>query len=107
MKLKDFRISIVFLTWIIFAGCATPPKGSIVVNDESEIPSIQQKYSDKLSKLKVGMNVQSFQQLFPQAYVGGQSGKTTAYELIYAQKYVTQDDIDYQNFRWGYGSPRR
>ncbi|MBN1806667.1 MAG: trypsin-like peptidase domain-containing protein [Sedimentisphaerales bacterium] len=106
MKTKKYRISVVFLTLITLAGCASPPMGSIVVNDESEIPSIQQKYSDKLSKLKVGMNVQSFHQLFPQAYVGGQSGKTTAYELIYAQKYVTQEDIDYQNFRWGYGSPK-
>lgn len=105
MKIKQYLIFVVCFFAIVFASCASPPTGSIIVNNTSEIPSIQKKHSNTLSKVHVGMSLQEFRQLFPQAYVGGQSGNTTAYELIDTQKYVTQDDIDRQNFLWGFGSP--
>lgn len=90
---------------VAISGCATTG-GHTFVNDESELPSVQEKYSSQLSKLEIGMSFEDFRQIFPKAYVGGQNEKTTAYELIDVEKYVTQEDIDYQNFIWGFGSPK-
>jgi hypothetical protein len=90
----------------LIAGCATPPKGSLLVESPSELPSAQQKHASRLSQVKIGMSLEEFQTLFPEAYVGGESEKTTAYEIVDIQKYVTQDDIDRQNLWWGFGSPR-
>jgi len=52
------------------------------------------------------MKLSEFQKIMPEAYVGGQSEKTTAYEIAKTLKYVTQDDIDRQNILLGVGSPR-
>lgn len=52
------------------------------------------------------MSLEDFRQLFPEAYVGGQYERTTAYELADIEHYVTQADINRQNVLWGYGSPR-
>lgn len=52
------------------------------------------------------MSLEDFRQLFPKAYVGGQYKRTTAYELADIQYYVTQDDIDRQNYMVGSGSPK-
>ena len=87
-------------------GCATPPKGATVVDDPGDLPPLQAVLADKLSQLNIGMSLEDFRRLMPEAYVGGQSEATTAYEVAKNQKYVTQDDVDRQNFIWGAGSPR-
>jgi uncharacterized lipoprotein YajG len=71
---------------LFFVGCATPPKGSIIVNEPSEIPSIQKQYSEKLSQVKIGMTLEDFKKVIPEAYVGGQSREVTAYELVHITK---------------------
>ena len=90
---------------VLLAGCATVPHGATLVDSPADLPSIQQEKAELLSKLKIGMPLSEFKQLVPEAYVGGQSGETTAYELKEVQKYVTQSDIDRQNFWVGAGSP--
>ena len=90
---------------LFVTSCATAPHGATVVDSPDELPSIQQKNADLLSKLKIGMPLSNFQQLVPDAYVAGQNEDTTAYELSRVQKYVTQSDIERQNFFWGGGSP--
>jgi hypothetical protein len=90
----------------LLAGCATPPRGAALVDDPGDLPSLQDKLAASLSQLKIGMPLEEFRKLFPEAYVGGQSGPTTAYEIAQSQKYVTQADIDRQNVLWGVGSPR-
>lgn len=90
---------------VAISGCASSG-GHKFVNDESELPSVQEKYSSQLSKLEIGISLEDFRQVFPKAYVGGQNEKTTAYELADVEKYVTQKDIDRQNLIWGFGSPK-
>ena len=91
---------------VAISGCATSG-GHTYVNDESELPSVQEKYSSRLSKLEIEMSLEDFRQIFPKAYVGGQNEKTTAYELIDVEKYVTQEDIDHLNAMWRFGSPKQ
>jgi hypothetical protein len=100
------KLLLVTAICLVAGGCATAPKGSIVVEDPSEVPSVQRKYAGRLSSLKIGMTLEDFRQILPEAYVAGQSGQMTAYELTDVTKYVTQADIDYQNFWYGFGSPR-
>jgi len=90
---------------IALIGCATPPKGVRLVDSPKELPSIQSEKNKLLSQLTIGMLLSEFKKTVPGAYVAGQSRGTTAYELVYIQKYVTQSDIDRQNFVWGVGSP--
>lgn len=97
---------IIFGLLLVVAGCATPPKGARVVDDPGDLPTLQAKLADRLSQLRIGMPLEDFRKLFPEAYVGGLSGLTTAYELAQSQKYVTQADMEWQNFWWGFGSPR-
>lgn len=88
------------------AGCATAPQGVEVVDRPDQVRSIQQAHADRLAKIKTGMSLEAFRQVFPEAYVGGQSEQVTAYEMTHSAKYVTQNDIDRQNLMWGAGSPR-
>jgi len=98
---------LITILWILFtvSGCATAPRGASIVDDPADLPSIQAKKADKLSKIKIGMALNDFQAVFSEAYIGGQNQDTTAYEIVNIQKYVTQSDIDRQNFWWGGGSP--
>lgn len=91
---------------MLTAGCATAPRGATVVDDPDNLPSLQSVLADRLTQLKIGMSVEDFRRLMPEAYVGGQNDATTAYEIAKNLKYVTQDDIDRQNFWWGVGSPQ-
>jgi len=102
MKVSVFTVSLCLL----LAGCATPPKGAIVVDDPNDVPRLQSKLAGRLSQLKTGVPLEDFRRLFPEAYVAGQSGSTTAYEIAETQRYVTQRDMDVQNSRWGVGTPR-
>jgi len=97
---------LVLLVAAIVSGCATPPKGAELVDRPDQLTPIQQVYADRLAQVNTGMDLQEFQNIFPESYVGGQSGLTTAYELTREAQYVTQSDIDRQNFLWGAGSPR-
>ena len=103
--LRVLVISLFAAVSLLLAGCATVPHGASLVDGPAELPSIQQQNAALLSKLKIGMSLVEFQQLVPQAYVGGQNHETTAYELAQVQKYVTQADLSRQNFLWGAGSP--
>lgn len=94
--------SLVFLS---LSGCATVPRGAVLVDSPDSLPSVQQEKATLLSKLKIGTPLTEFQKLVPEAYVAGQNDQVTAYELEHIQKYVTQSDIDRQNFWWGAGSP--
>ena len=93
------------LVAIGLTGCATVPQGAHLVDSPDQLPSIQQDKAGLLDHIKIGMNLADFRALVPEAYVGGQSQDTTAYELTQVQKYVTKQDIDRQNFWWGAGSP--
>ena len=92
------------LFFLSLGGCATVPKGAILVDSPAELPSVQQEKATLLSQLKIGIKIgtplSAFQKLVPEAYVAGQNDQTTAYELVHLQKYVTQDDIDRQIFWW-------
>ena len=105
MKKKLYILGTAALIVLIASsGCATSG-GYQVVSDENELPSILQRLSPQLSKLKTGMSLEDFSEIFPEAYVGGQYKQITAYELTDTQQYVTQADIDYINEWEGFGSP--
>ncbi len=93
------------LVFLSLGGCATVPRGAILVDSPDALPSVQQEKATLLSKLKIGTPLAEFQKLVPEAYVAGQNDQVTAYELVHIQKYVTQSDIDRQNFWWWAGSP--
>jgi hypothetical protein len=90
----------------LLAGCATAPQGAVLVDNPSQIQSMQQVFADRLARLKIGMPLDAFRQVFAEAYVAGQNEKVTAYEMAHVAKYVTQTDIAIQNIMWGIGSPR-
>ncbi len=102
---KDLIRVFTGLAFLTLIGCATVPRGAILVDSSAELPSVQQEKATLLSQLKIGTPLAEFQKLVPEAYVAGQNDQITAYELVHIQKYVTQDDIDRQNFWWGAGSP--
>ncbi|GMR18614.1 MAG: hypothetical protein BMS9Abin33_1039 [Gammaproteobacteria bacterium] len=90
---------------LVLTSCATPPKGAHLVDSPKELPSVKAEKSKLLSQLTVGMLLSEFKRVVPGAYVAGQSRDITAYELVHIQKYVTQSDIDRQNWWVGAGSP--
>ena len=90
---------------VLLAGCATAPAGVPVVDGPAALPPIQKQDAAVLSQLSIGMPLSEFRKIVPQAFVAGQSGKTTAYELDDLQKFVTKSDIDRQDLIWGAGSP--
>ncbi len=105
-KIRSIMKIYYLLILLLASACATAPRGAIVVSDPNEVPSVQERYRHRLGNIKIGMSLKEFRNTIPEAYVAGQNMKTTAYELKDVQKYVTQQDIDTQNFLWGFGSPR-
>lgn len=111
IQVRTMNISKVFVRaflgffFLSLGGCATVPRGASLADNPSELPSVQQEKATLLSQLKIGSSLAEFQKLVPEAYIAGQYNQTTAYELVHLQKYVTQGDIDRQNFWWGVGSP--
>ena len=73
------------LSAVLFHGCATGPL-------KSELKDIRQVNTPKLAKLNTGMSLGEFQAVFPEAYVAGQNGGTTGYELRLEQKYIADED---------------
>ncbi len=104
MRVLHVLVSMVLLP---VCGCATAPKGVLMTNKpETELPSIQEEKSDVLSQIQPGMPLSRFQEILPEAYLCGQNGAVSAYELKHSQKYVTKGDVEWQNFWWGVGSPK-
>lgn len=104
--MKYLYSSIVLFAFALFlSSCATAPPGAVVVATPDELPPIQQTMSTQLSALRIGTTIDEFNEILPNAYVIGRKGGVTAYEVTQVEKYVTQDDIDDQNFWWGFGSP--
>lgn len=83
--MRILTISILLLAALL-QGCASGPL-------KSELKDIRQVNAPKLAKLKIGMSLDEFQTAFPEAYVAGQNGETTGYELRQEQKYI--DDADW------------
>lgn len=69
-----------------------------------EIPSIEEIYSPELSKLEIGMSLEDFRLIFPEAYPVAPYESTGTYQLENTQKYVFPEDIAWQNFHWLFGS---
>ncbi len=88
------------------SGCAVVPPNTSVVNSVDELPTIQEVMTDKLSKLKIGMQFDDFAKILPEAHVAGQNGGTDAYEISIIQKYMTQKDKDYYTFYQGFSTPQ-
>ena len=51
------------------------------MHNAAEVPSLQKREAGRLDRIKVGMSIAEFKTVFPEAYVGGQSGAVVAYEL--------------------------
>lgn len=60
--------------------------------------TIREKYSDKLQKVKIGMPLSEFRQLFPKAYPAGEQGSTTVYAIKAYTRQATWGDKDWD--RW-------
>ena len=73
-------------------GCVTPRTDVTLVGSPQELPSIQEVYAQRLSQLSIGMSLGDFQKTFPEAYVAGQLGNTTAYEVSKKTKYALKRD---------------
>jgi hypothetical protein len=79
--------------------------GPSVVDDPDELPSIQEVYATELSQIKIGMSLEEFRTVLPKAYVGGQSGDVTAYEIVLQQRYTTRRDRQRHRALFLFGSP--
>ena len=90
---------------LILSACATAPKDARVISSLGELQTIQQERADLLAQIKIGMSVNEFRQLAPDAYLAAQNADVTAYEIATVQKYVTHNDISRQNLLWGAGHP--
>ena len=101
----DARLTLAFVALAALAACATPPPGAERVHNAAEVPSLQKREAGRLDRIKVGMSIAEFKTVFPEAYVGGQSGAVVAYELSDAKLYVTDNDMLRQNLLLGFGSP--
>ena len=75
------------LSPVLLQGCATGPL-------KSELQDIRQVNAPRLAKLEIGMPLEKFQAVIPEAFVAGQNAATTGYELRLEQKYI--DDQDWQ-----------
>ncbi len=60
-----FRACVLLISIILSTGCASTP--------------IQQQESRRLEQLQTGTSIEVFRKVFPEAYIGGQSGSITAY----------------------------
>jgi hypothetical protein len=101
----DILYPITLLLVVIIGGCAAPG-GYTLVEDKSELPSITEEYSGKLSEIHAGMSRQDVYALFPYLYFKDQQKNVTAYELVDYETYVTTADIRHQNFWYGAGTPK-
>lgn len=83
-----------FIVIFLFSGCLSTVSRPdvLLVGSVKEIPSIQEAYAERLRKLDIGINLPTFIASFPEAYVGGQSGKTTAYEVSKKTQYALKGD---------------
>jgi hypothetical protein len=90
----------------ILGGCATAPKNASLVDGPEDVPSAQESLAGRLDKIQPGTSLADFRAAFPDSYVRAQRGSQTAYEIVRVQKFVTQQDINRQNFWVGFGSPQ-
>ena len=88
---------------LVFSGCVTTP-GSIRANSTSEIPSIQEKYQDRLSRTERGMSFSAFGQLWPEALKTGETEEFAVYEFRDSTLYYT--DADYSTALWWTGKAK-
>lgn len=105
MKRMSLYTTVALLFMTMICGCASPG-GYTLVEDKRELPTIPEEYSKKFTEIYVGMSPQSLYELFPYLYVKDQRDSVIAYELVDYETYVTQDDIDHQNFWYGSGTPK-
>ena len=57
--------------------------------------NIREHYAEQLAELRIGMTVAEFREILPNAYLGGQTGETTAYIVKaytrHAARFVSED----------------
>jgi hypothetical protein len=93
-------------TIALLGGCATAPEGAQVIKSTNDLRSVQSYYGERLEKLRPGMALDEFKQIFPEAYPSRQNADFAEYELSKETKYVSHGDIVRQNVIWGFGRPR-
>jgi hypothetical protein len=89
---------------VVFTGCVSVPKESIRANSTNEIPSIQQKYSDRFERTRIGMDLSEFRQIWPEAIKSGETQEFVIYEFKEITIYYT--DNDYNVGFWWTGSAK-
>lgn len=87
--------SVLVLCTLLCAGCATIKLDAPVVQNVSQLPSIQTIYAARLAKLKTGMPLTDFQKVFPDAYrlYTDDGRRLPIYEIVYMTHYLTRRDV--------------
>ena len=91
MKKWIFAVFFVLLGGLLIS-CVTP--GSVRADSTSQLPSIAQKYEERFQKTQIGMGIDSFILLWPEARPVGENAGVSAYEVRDSQLYYTSHDRD-------------
>jgi len=90
----------------LLTSCATVPKNATLVESREDVPSAEAALAGRLDKVQPGVTtLADFRGFFPEAYARAQRASVTAYEIAHVQKFVTRQDLNWQNFWLGFGSP--
>jgi len=77
-----------------FVGCVSVPKEAVRTNSTNEIPSIQQKYSNRFEQTRIGMDLAEFKQVWPEAIKSGETQEYVTYEFRDITVYYTDNDYN-------------
>ena len=103
----NIRAILILFVAVAISGCDVHEDYVVVYNSTEELPSIEKIYSAELSKLEIGMSLEDFRLIFPQAYPLAPYESTGTYEVQDIQKFVFQQDTALQISHWLFGAEPR
>jgi len=92
MRLERLFLAIGFITLIFFSVISCVSAGAIQANSTTEIPTIQQKYPDRFERTRVGMSLNDFRQIWPEAIKTSETQEYVIYEFRDSTEYYTDHD---------------
>jgi hypothetical protein len=77
---------------MLITGCVSIPEGAIAVDDPGDVPTIQQKYAERINETKIGMSFADLQKIWPELVKSDETDAYTVYKFSYSQKYYRNSD---------------
>ncbi len=96
--------SVAMFLGLLVSGCASSGDYPVVKN-ESQLPTLEERYYRKFREIELGMSLGDYLSLFPFTYKIEEQEGVIAYELLNRQRYLTREDLIRQNLMYGMGTP--